>query len=204
MNECIEKYIEKASKNFNTISLERRQDLNEIADYIEGKLAEDSGVHLIFICTHNSRRSHISQLWSQVAAHYYHISNIYCYSGGTEATAFNPRAVKALGKAGFDITQADSSSNPVYHIAYASETEPVKAFSKKFSDPFNPQKSFVAIMTCSQANEACPFVPGAEMRFSIPYDDPKVVDDTPEEELEYDERCFQIASEMLFLFSLIS
>ncbi|MDZ7763692.1 MAG: hypothetical protein U5K00_04605 [Melioribacteraceae bacterium] len=144
------------------------------------------------MCTHNSRRSHISQIWAQTAAEYYNIPNVKCYSGGTEATAFNPRAVNAMTKAGFKIEKKDNSDNPVYLVYYSDEKEPVKCFSKVYSDEFNPQKDFAAIMTCSDADENCPVVFGAEARFPIRYDDPKEFDGTELEEEKYDERVEQI------------
>ncbi len=187
---------------FENIPPERKELLKSFAEYISKKLKDEKEINLTFICTHNSRRSHISQIWAQTAAEYYGIPNIKCYSGGTEATAFNPRAVKAMQKAGFKIEKKDDSVNPVYHVSYSDEKEPVECFSKVYSDEYNPQKDFAAIMTCSDADENCPVVFGAEARFPIRYDDPKEFDNTELEEAKYDERVEQIGSEMLYLFSL--
>lgn len=187
---------------FENIPPERKELLKSFAEYISKKLKDEKEINLTFICTHNSRRSHISQIWAQTSAEYYGIPNIKCYSGGTEATAFNPRAVKAMQKAGFKIEKKDDSVNPVYHVSYSEDKEPVECFSKVYSDEFNPQKDFAAIMTCSDADENCPVVFGAEARFPIRYDDPKEFDNTEIEEAKYDERVEQIGSEMLYLFSL--
>ena len=143
------------------------------------------------------------QLWAQTAAYYYGLPDIRCFSGGTEATAFNPRSVRALRKAGFEIVQTDHETNPVYEVRHTKDIEPVKSFSKKIDDDSNPKEDFAAVMTCSDANEACPFVPGAAFRIAIPYKDPKEADNTPAEELSYDERCRQIAIEMFFVFSQV-
>lgn len=187
-----------------TISMERKAELKTIAQHIEKLAKANSPVNLTFICTHNSRRSHLSQIWAQTAALYYGISNVYCFSGGTEATAFNHRSVKALRTAGFKIDQLDESKNPKYKVYFDAANNYLDGFSKKFSDESNPQDNFVALMTCSHADQTCPLVPGAAARFAIPYLDPKVADNTPNEENKYNERCKQIATEMFYLFSNIN
>jgi arsenate reductase len=58
-------------------------------------------------------------------------------------------------------------------------------------------------MTCTSADQGCPFVAGAEKRFSIPFEDPKIADGTPEQASKYEERSLQIATEMKFIFSQI-
>lgn len=200
----VETKIVQLKDSFELIPNERKELLNQFAQYISSKLKEKKEINLIFICTHNSRRSHISQIWAQTAAEYYGIENIKCYSGGTEATAFNPRAVKALQKSGFKIEKKDDSNNPVYIVYYSDDKEPVKCFSKVYSDSFNPQKHFAAIMTCSDADENCPVVFGAEKRFPIRYDDPKEFDNTDLEEIKYNERVEQIGIELLYAFSNIA
>ena len=196
-------YIVTIEADFGHIPEERKKKLQKLTSYLQESKSANKPINLIFICTHNSRRSHMCQLWAQTAAHYYGISEINCFSGGTEATAFNPRSVKVMRKAGFEIEQADASSNPLYLVKYATNIEPVHAFSKKFNDEFNPKNDFAAIMTCSDADAGCPFIPGASFRVTISYEDPKVADNTPEEENRYSERCRQIATEMFYVFSLL-
>lgn len=198
----IKNYLVQRINEFESIPDSRKIVLNKLSDYIKNNNNEKT--NLTFICTHNSRRSHMSQLWAQVAAYYYNINNIYCYSGGTEATAFNERSVRALQKAGFTIEKTNKSENPLYHVTFYEGMEPIHAFSKKYEHEVNPQENFAAIMTCSQADEACPIVFGASERISITYEDPKVADNTPEEEAKYDERCEQIAREMLYVFSQVN
>lgn len=193
--------INEIDKQFDQINNERKELLNSFAEYILRKIKDGKEINLTFICTHNSRRSHISQIWAQAAAKYFGVKNVKCYSGGTEATAFNPRAVKAMEKAGFKVEKQDNSDNPLYLVYYSDEEEPLKCFSKVYNDPFNPQKEFAAIMTCSDADENCPVVFGAEKRFPIRYEDPKAFDGTDKEEEKYDERVEQIGREMLFSFS---
>ncbi len=188
---------------FDSINEERKILLISFADYISEKLKSGKEINLTFICTHNSRRSHMSQIWGQAAAEYYGINNVKCFSGGTEATAFNPRAVLAVQDFGFIVDKKDNSENPIYLVKYSEIQEPIKCFSKTYNDAFNPQKDFAAIMTCSDADEKCPVVFGAEARFPIRYNDPKEFDGTELEKVKYAERFEQIGSEMLFAFSKV-
>jgi len=199
----IQTYLESVKKDFNKITDDRKQKIKKIADFIKVKKAEKEKINLLFICTHNSRRSHMSQIWSAIAAEYYGVKNFSTFSGGTEVSDFNPRAVSAIERAGFLISKGSEDKNPVYEIKYADNEEPIKAFSKRYDDPVNPHNNFCAIMTCSQADKACPFVNGAIERISIPYDDPKAFDGTAEETEKYDKSCKQIAAEMMYLFSLM-
>jgi arsenate reductase len=192
-----------ASLRIETISKERKQALQPLIDYIHSKVTENKNANLIFICTHNSRRSHLSQVWAQAAAHFHHIKNVYCYSGGTEATALFPMAAKTLQQAGFEIEALSEGKNPVYSIKYNENEHPIIGFSKIFDHPFNPKSEFAAIMTCSQANANCPFIPGAEKRIPVKYDDPKTFDNTPQQTEKYQERSNQIAAEMLYVFSQV-
>lgn len=183
---------------------ERRALLDPLAEYISKKQAAGEVVRLIFICTHNSRRSHFGQVWAQVAAQHFGIAPVECYSGGTETTACNPRTVAALERAGIRAKQITGGENPVFLLQYADGVNPMAAFSKVYDQAPNPTEGFAAVMTCSQAEENCPYVPGAEKRFSITYNDPKNADGTPEEEAEYDARCRQVAAEMAYVFGRLT
>ncbi len=192
-----------ASLNLDAISNERKQTLQPLIDYIQTKVTENKNANLNFICTHNSRRSHLSQVWAQAAAHFYQLKNVYCYSGGTEATALFPMAAKTLEQAGFKIEVLSESKNPVYAIKFDENEHPIVGFSKTFDHSFNPKSEFAAIMTCSDADANCPFIPGAEKRIPVKYDDPKTFDNTPQQAEKYIERSNQIAAEMLYVFSKI-
>ncbi len=184
------------------IPADRREHLERLAGFVQTKRVAGETARLVFICTHNSRRSQMGQLWAAAAAVYYGVDHVETYSGGLEVTAFNPRAVDALTRAGFQI-EAGTGDNPHRKVTFATGAAPIETFSKKFGDPFNPQQSFAAVMTCSHADAACPLVLGASLRVSIPYEDPKASDGTPEETATYDARSKQIATEMLFLFSRV-
>ncbi len=195
--------VDQFKKEFDQISDERKKILNEFTQFVQSKIAANQTVYLNFICTHNSRRSHLSQLWAQAAAYYYGIGNVKCFSGGTEATAFNLRAVKAMQDAGFNIITTKEGDNPIYEVRYSNDAPPVIAFSKKYDDPFNHNQNFAAVMTCSHADENCPLVLGATKRIALTYNDPKEFDGTPQETEKYSERVHQIGREIFFAFSQV-
>ena len=186
------------------IPANRKAILQPLIDYIQAKVSEGNAIRINFICTHNSRRSHLSQIWAQTMASYFNISGVACYSGGTEATALFPMVVETLKKQGFHIQKLSDSDNPIYAIKYAENEHPIIGFSKKLDDAFNPTSTFAAVMTCDSANEACPFVPGAEKRIPITYEDPKAFDGTPQQAEKYEERSLQIATELHYVFSQIT
>ncbi|MBF2709431.1 arsenate-mycothiol transferase ArsC [Flavobacterium soyangense] len=189
--------------NFESISEERKIVLQPLVEYIQSKASSLQEIRLNLICTHNSRRSHLSQVWAQTAAAHYGIKNVFCYSGGTEATAMFPMAAKTLAKQGFQIKTIAEGSNPIYTIKYASNEHPIIGFSKTYDDDFNPQSEFAAILTCSSADQGCPFIAGAEKRIPITFEDPKAFDNTPQQAEKYEERSLQIATEMFYVFSQI-
>ncbi|MBT8324468.1 MAG: protein-tyrosine-phosphatase [Winogradskyella sp.] len=184
-----------------TISKERRAILQPLIDAIQQKVTQNETIRLNFICTHNSRRSHLSQIWAQTVASYFNLRHVFCYSGGTEATALFPMVAETLKKSGFLIHTISECANPVYSIKYTDNAHPVIGFSKKMDDDFNPTSNFIAIMTCDSANEACPFVPGASHRIPITFEDPKAFDNTPQQAEKYNERSLQIATELMYVFS---
>jgi hypothetical protein len=199
----LQKYVEQRKSEFANIPEERKEQLKKLAEYVRSRTAAGQPACLTFICTHNSRRSHMAQLWATVAAAHYGVGNVETFSGGTEATAFNPRAVAALERAGFKIEPGPEKTNPHYKVFVGSASEPLVCFSKVYDAEPNPKADFCAVMTCAQADKNCPVVHGAALRLSINYEDPKAADGTPAETARYDERCAQIALEMLYAFSLV-
>jgi arsenate reductase len=202
--EKIEKFCQEIEKEFDLISKERKEKLLSLRDYISGKIVENQIPKLIVICTHNSRRSHIGQIWLAVGSDYFQLPEIQTFSGGTEATAFNIRAVNAFQRIGFqmDIPE-EKTGNPIYQISWKDGMKPYQTFSKRYEDEPNPKEKFGAIMVCSEADVACPFVPGCDFRLSLPYDDPKEFDETNLEEEKYGERVRQIGREILFMLSQV-
>lgn len=193
-----------SSLDISTISEERKQILDILKTYIQTKKDNHQNINLNFICTHNSRRSHLSQIWAQTMANNFKIKNVFCYSGGTEATAMFTVVEETLKKQGFHIDKLSNEKNPVYAIKFSDNNNPIICFSKTFDADFNPSSNFAAIMTCSHADENCPFIAGAEQRIPVRYDDPKAFDNTPQQLEKYRERSLQIATELFYVFSQIN
>ncbi|GGG90271.1 arsenate reductase [Parapedobacter pyrenivorans] len=186
-----------------TVNEERKTVLQPLVDFVQQKANIGADINLHFICTHNSRRSHLAQVWAQVASAYFTIPNVHCYSGGTEETALFPKIAETLTDQGFNIFRIAETANPVYAIKYSDDALPIIGFSKKYDSPFNPVSAFAAIMTCSQADGGCPFIAGAEKRIPITFEDPKISDGTPEQVQVYAESSLQIAQEMFHVFSRV-
>lgn len=199
MNTKIQNFL--TSIDLASIEESRKEILQELVDFIQKKYTKGDDIHLNFICTHNSRRSQFSQIWAQTIASYYNIPS-FCYSGGVEVTAFNERAVDSMKRFGF-VIEKEREENPIYSLTYNENHKPIVAFSKVYDDKSNAQKEFAAIMTCDHADENCPFIPGAEARIPIRYNDPKAFDDTPLESEKYDERSREIATELFYVFGQI-
>ncbi len=183
------------------ISAERKKVLEPLLAYIQEQVNQNKPVHLNFICTHNSRRSQLSQVWAQTAAAYFGLE-VFCYSGGVEVTSFNERAVASLKRSEFKVEQ-NGQENPRYYIYFSEMADPIITFSKTFDNEHNTASEFAAVITCSHADENCPYIPGAAARIPVRYEDPKAFDGTAEEAMKYDERSRQIASEMFYVFSKI-
>lgn len=186
-----------------SIPIERKNDLLALVDILSDELKSNIVLKLNFICTHNSRRSHLAQVWSNTLAHYYNF-NIESFSGGTESTAVYPLVVETLKNQGFLIGQLKRESNPLYFLKYSENALPILLFSKTYNNDFNPKSNYIAIMTCSDADENCPIVTGAKKRFALTYEDPKRFDNTPLAEEKYRERSLQIATELNFVFKRLT
>ena len=199
MNQKLQKFIDQL--DVSDITEERKMVLQHLIEYIKLRKASSRAIILNLICTHNSRRSHLSQVWAQTMAAFYKVDNVYCYSGGTEATAVYPQVIETLKNQGFDIQALSDGSNPVYAIKFNTDEPAIIAFSKTFDNKFNAKTNFAAIMTCSHADENCPFISGADKRIALNYEDPKLFDNTPEQAAKYIERSKQIATEMKYTFS---
>lgn len=179
----------------------RKAQLQALIDYINVKREKGEPVRLKFICTHNSRRSQFSQIWAAVAAHHFGI-RVESFSGGVEVTECNTRTISSLMRMGF-VLDSGEGMNPRYSVRFSNTAEPAILFSKLYDDAINPVGGFAAIMTCSNADENCPLVTGCEQRISLRYNDPKAYDDSPMEEVMYDYRSYQIATELMYVFSQV-
>ena len=189
-------------KEFDLITENRKQELENLSLVIDESFTKFGKAEITVICTHNSRRSQLGQLWIKAAAIHYGIKDINTFSGGTEATSFNFRMVNAVKEYGFKVKQLDQNTNPKYHIPLHETDESLDIlYSKVYSENYNPQSNYIAVMVCSQADEGCPFVAGAFKRISLPYLDAKEFDDTEFESIKYLEKVKEIGREMLYMVS---
>ena len=192
------------------LTADRETSLALIATWMKEKRARKLPVHLVFICTHNSRRSQFAHAWASAATLHQGMHGVHVWSAGTEATEVAPPVIEALKAAGFRMEGAgdhDIEGN-LSRTEYLANMDPdvgrVLLYSKTINEPDNPTADFAAIMVCSDAEQNCPFVPGASARFSLPYTDPKASDGTPDEARTYRMRSEEIGSEMVRLMLLAS
>lgn len=186
------------------IADERKSELLAMAKGIKDMLEKHSFANIIAICTHNSRRSQAAQLWIKTAALYFGHQSIYSFSGGTEATAFNRRMLSAIERAGFLVEHLDHFPNPKYHIPLSEDDLNYDIYySKVYSENYNPQQVFIALLLCDSANESCPLVQGASERHFISYIDPGEKDGSPKESEAYNEKVKEIGRDMLYMLSKV-
>ncbi|MEO9571193.1 MAG: hypothetical protein ABJH82_03300 [Polaribacter sp.] len=187
---------------FNALTLtnDRKELLVKISKGIAVEYKNEGIVNLNFICTHNSRRSQLGQVWGFFAANYFNL-NINSFSGGTEVTAFYRNTVKTLQSVGFTFHLANfSHQNPKYVISFKGTSKSIFGFSKRFDNKENT-KPFIAITTCNNADTNCPFIPEAIYRFHLPFVDPKSSDGTELQDESYLKTNQQIAAEVYFIFA---
>lgn len=202
--EPLRSFVHRVVVSVASIPDERQRVLKTVADHLVERINNREKANLIFICTHNSRRSQFAQVLCETAATYYDVPGLEVFSGGTETTACNVRTVRALRRAGFSVVASTPGDNSTYLVQYSEANPPIRVYSKLYSADGNPNCRFAAVTCCADADKNCPLVAGADVRFRVEYDDPKIADDTPQETERYDERCFQIACEMFFLLSDVS
>jgi arsenate reductase (thioredoxin) len=119
-------------------------------------VAEKSRV--LFLCTHNSARSQMAEGLLR------HLSGdrFEAMSAGTEATHVRPLAIRAMEEVGIDISDQES----------------------KTLDQYLGELFDYVITVCDDANEACPFFPGAQSRLHWSFEDPSRAEGSEEERLE--------------------
>jgi protein-tyrosine phosphatase/arsenate reductase len=200
MNPIVQGKMAALIKHFDAIPKERQAILNRLSEAISDSLHKHHAAHLLYVCTHNSRRSHFGQVAGSLAAAYFDFDPVQCYSAGTEVTAMNSNAVNALIDFGFSVSSDNTTNNPLYTFEMDS-INPIQCFSKRFDDASIPKGDVIAIMTCTDAEQNCPFIPGAIRRIPLPYNDPKHSDGSGKEQEVYAERFQQILTEALYVFS---
>lgn len=195
----LENFFENAFKKA-IITDDKKNLLHTIAKAIVEEYKLKNTVHLNFICTDNSRRSQLAQVWCFYAAHYFNL-NVNAFSGGIEVTAFYRNTVKTLQKVGFEFQLVDfSHQNPTYQISIKNTHKRILGFSKMYNNPANTEP-FMAITTCTNADVNCPFIPNASYRFHLPFADPKHADKSENQEEIYLQTSQQIAGEIYYIFN---
>ncbi len=196
IDQLIDQLVEEEDKIPDT----RQTILKSMTDYIRNESRSKNPVRLNFICTHNSRRSQMAQIWAHTAATAFQIPRIEAYSGGTEATAFHPNAVRAMETLGFRFSRMDESDNPRYDVVIGTGVPTLTCYSKRFEEALPPDTPFAAIMTCSDADQNCPVVPGAATRIPLTFEDPKQFDGSGNEQQEYLKTAIEIGREIITVF----
>ena len=164
--------------------------------------SQENDLKVNFICTHNSRRSHFSEVLFRTAALYYGLKNVYTFSGGTESTALFPEVAQSFARHGFKVLPIQAYNQQAYKIFIENlekeDTTPV-LFSKKYNNEYNAQENYHAVMVCDSANESCPIVHGSKKRHSLMFVDPKKSDGELNQSHVYDNTLALIASELAFV-----
>jgi len=199
--EVLDNYWTKVEANLSAVPADRQDELKSLANYIAKSIKADGTADVMFICTHNSRRSHFGQIWAAAAAHHLGIQGVRMIAEHIP----DPILLQQLDTSNKQLRMVNAIdlNNKVMMITAGKGAKPVFCFSKTIDHPLNPTADFGAVMTCSSADAACPVVKGANFRVAIPYVDPKVSDGKAEEAATYDERCLQIATEMLWVMQAV-
>ena len=194
----LEDLILTLQKEANLISGERKVLLHSLADAIRTSLNTFGSCNIIAVCTHNSRRSQLAEAWIHVMSRHLQLPAIKAYSGGTESTAFYPLMIQAMKNCGFALNISVEGDNPTMKLELGEKEVPHLMFSKKFDHSSNPDKNFIALMVCSDADENCPFIPGAFRRISLTFEDPKMYDGQPDALDRYQEKVHEIGREIIY------
>lgn len=195
--EILNQKIKALEAEVEEISLQRKRILDQIITYIRKQQSNNQTVQLMFVCTHNSRRSQFGQIWALILADFYGVQ-LTAYSGGTEVTKVHPTVIDVFKRLGVDITPVDNEKNQKYRLSIGGVKYPI--YSKLYDDVRNPNKDFIAVMTCSEAVENCPYIHGCLNRIPLSYEDPKVYDGTEEEFDAYQKTSDKIMMELAYVF----
>jgi hypothetical protein len=202
----IREHADYLTTSFDLIDERHRQAGAKLVDWLTQHYRPGEPLHVVVVCTGNSRRSILGATMGNVAAAYCGMPEIRFHSGGTAPTAFNSRTIATLEAIGVEVEPTGKeakrgepqTANPIYRVRWGeSESFEATEFSKVYGDASNPQSGFAALMVCGEADAACPFVKGAMLRLSMPYLDPKIYDDGVYESAKYAERRDDIGRLML-------
>ncbi len=207
----ITKHLKSISMDGKSIDTIHEKAQKELAKVIAEQYQPGKELSIILVCTGNSRRSMMGAAMGNASAAYHGLGDLRFYSGGTESSAFNSRSIRALKEIGFQIETNGEKAKPgpkgddnfCYQVSWENNQRwNCVEYSKHYSDPKNPQKDFIALMVCDEADGACPEVLGAKKRIALPFSDPKAFDGKPEEAAKYSERRDDIGRFMLSTLAL--
>ena len=118
---------------------------------------KNSKISVLFICTHNSCRSHIAEgiLNSMFGSRYKG------FSAGLKKTQVNPYAVEVMKEIGIDLSMHSS----------------------KTLDKFSGEEFDIVVTVCDNARENCPFFPGKKVIHKS-FKDPSEFEGSIEDTLE--------------------
>ena len=178
------------------------EDRRPILETMAQSFANEAQLKVNFICTHNSRRSHFSEVLFRTAVNYYGLKNVKTFSGGTECTALFPEVAESFSRHGFKVVPIQAYNQQAYKIFIENlereETTPI-LFSKIYNAEYNPQENYHAVMVCDSAHESCPVVHGSTQRHSLIFQDPKSSDGKQNQFQVYDRTLALIATELAFV-----
>jgi arsenate reductase (thioredoxin) len=211
LNQRVRAHMDLLSTSFDLIDPARHASIIEVSDWIAANHRRGQPLHVVTVCTGNSRRSILGSTLGNIAASYSGLPEIHFHSGGTQPSAMNPRTIASLQSIGVEIKPtgdqaapgAKGEPNPKYLLAWGDSTGTTESveFSKRYDDPANPREGFAAIMVCSEADSQCPIVKGASLRISMPFLDPKIFDGSAFESAKYDERRDDIGRILLAILT---
>ena len=203
MNKTLKEYIKIILKNIDMgLEKNRKDKLVKIAQIIKINHEQQNIVKITFICTHNSRRSQFSQVWAYISSLYFKLDFIKLFSGGTEVDTVNLNVINSFINTGLKIEKTHKGK-AIYLLKSFKKDKGINLYSKVYNSKLNPSKHFIAIMTCSDADQMCPVIKGADKKISLPYSDPRVADNTGLEKEVYNQTCSIIAKEMFYLMKQV-
>ena len=196
---------------FDMLGESQLQASRQLADWLAKNYDSSKTLHVIVVCTGNSRRSMLGACMGNMAAAYYGLDKVRFHSGGTAPTAFNKRTIATLKAIGFEISPTGEEAergepktgNAKYRVVWGTGMESIE-YSKRYSDASNPVSGFAAVMVCTEADSECPNVQGAAFRLSMPFLDPKSYDDGQYETVKYAERRDDIGRVLMATMAIVS
>lgn len=209
----VREHMARLGEEAEQIGAGHREGGDALAQWLAANYQPGKPLHVLAICTGNSRRSMFTASMGNFAAAYHGLAEITFRSAGTAPSAINSRTIRALNAIGVEIQPTgeeakrgpDDAPNPKLLVRWGkagSGLETVE-FSKHYSDPSNAQQGFAAILVCSDADKECPIVRGAAKRIPLPFNDPKAFDGQPEEEAKYAERRDDIGRLMMLVMKQV-